>query len=146
MKKIIIMSLTIILSISLLTGCGKKNTNSDNQTDNNQNKEEKENKNISANTNVIGSQTIGSLTFEIKALKYENEVSTLEYLITNNSQIEVMIPLYKVMISDDGGVRYEYDINHKNNILDSNKTLKIKKEIKKDLTKATSIKFELVEE
>lgn len=131
MKKIVIISLTTILSISLLTGCGKKNTNSDNQTDNNQNKEQKENQNISENTNVIGSQTIGPLTFEIKTLKYEDEVSTLEYSITNNSQTEVMIPFYKVMISDDDGVRYVFEINHKSNTLESNKTRKIKKEIKK---------------
>ena len=146
MKKIIMINLTIILSISLLTGCGKKNTNSDNQTDNNQNKEQSENQNILENTNVIGNQTIGALTFEIKTLKYENKVSILEYSITNDGVNEITIPNYRVIISDAGGVRYEYDQRHKNNILDSNKTRKIKKEIKRDLTQATSITFELVKE
>ena len=50
------------------------------------------------------------------------------------------------MISDDNGIIYEFEINHKNNTLESNKTKKIKKEIKKDLTKATNITFELIEE
>ena len=38
------------------------------------------------------------------SLKYENEVSILEYSITNEENEETIIPLYKLMLSDDNGI------------------------------------------
>lgn len=141
MKKIIIISLVMLLNITLLTGCGKKTINSDNQ-----NNEQKENQNISENTKVIGSQTIGSITFEVISLKYENEISTLKYKMTNKGTDKMNISKYKISIYDDNEIIYEFDREHKNNVLGQNETRNMKKEIPKDLTKATSITFELIEE
>ena len=142
MKKILNISLVILLSLILITGCGKKNVNNEN----NQNNEQKENQNILENTKVIGSQTIGSLKFEIKSLKYENEVSTLEYVITNETQDEIIMPSFKMTITDGEKKLYVLNMSYKDKKLSPNESITSKKEIKKDLTKATSITFELIEE
>lgn len=142
MKKIINISLVMLLSILLITGCGKKTNNNDN----NQNNEQKETQNISENTNVIGSQTIGSLKFEIKSLKYENEVSILEYVITNETQDEIIMPSFKMTITDGEKKLYVLNMSYKDKKLSPNESITSKKEIKKDLTEATSITFELIEE
>ena len=142
MKKIINISLVMLLSILLITGCGKKTNNNDN----NQNNEQKETQNILENTKVIGSQTIGSLKFEIKSLKYENEVSTLEYVITNETQDEIIMPSFKMTITDGEKKLYVLNMSYKDKKLSPNESITSKKEIKKDLTEATSITFELIEE
>ena len=142
MKKIINISLVMLLSILLITGCGKKTNNNDN----NQNNEQKETQNISENTNVIGSQTIGSLKFEIKSLKYENEVSILEYVITNETQDEIIMPSFKMTITDGEKKLYVLNMSYKDKKLIPNESISSKKEIQKDLTKATNITFELIKE
>ena len=142
MKKIINISLVMLLSILLITGCGKKTNNNDN----NQNNEQKETQNISENTNVIGSQTIGSLKFEIKSLKYENEVSTFEYVITNETQDEIIMPSFKMTITDGEKKLYVLNMSYKDKKLIPNESISSKKEIQKDLTKATNITFELIKE
>lgn len=142
MKKIINISLVLILSMTLLVGCSKKQ---DNNLDNSNNIENN-NSNILENKDVLGIQIVEQFTFEITSLTYENDVSILEYNIINNSDEEIVIPYYTVLISDKDGIRYEFDKSHKDKILKPNKTIKVKKEIKKDLTKATSINFELIEE
>lgn len=144
MKKIINISLVLLLSFVLITGCGKKTTNSENN--NNQNNEQKENQNILENTKVIGNQTIGSLKFEIKSLKYENEVSTFEYVITNETQDEIIMPSFKMTITDGEKKLYVLNMSYKDKKLSPNESITSKKEIKKDLTEATSITFELIEE
>lgn len=139
MKKIVIISLTIILNLSLLTGCNKKNNI---QPNNNQNNQEVKN----PNDNIQKIQTIGPLKVEIEDLKYENGISTLKYLITNESLDVETIPKYKITVTDDEKILYKLTMTHKDNTLEPNDSKLIKKEIKHDLSKATSITFELVEE
>ena len=142
MKKILNISLVMLLSLILITGCGKKTNNNDN----NQNNEQKETQNILENTKVIGSQTIGSLKFEIKSLKYENEVSTLEYVVTNESQDEIIMSGFKMTITAGEKKLYVLNMSYKDKKLSPNESITSKKEIKKDLTNATNITFELIEE
>ena len=133
MKKIVIISLTIILSISLLTGCGKKNQND---------QEPKQ-----PNDSIQKIQTIGTLKFEIKSLTYEKGLVKLEYYITNESSETITIPKYEITVTDGNkDILYKLTMTHKDNVLEPNDPKLIKKEIKHDLSKATSIIFELVEE
>lgn len=149
MKKIIIISLIMILSVGLITGCGKKDKNQDNiqkENQTNQNNEQNKNKNIIENTSVVGSQKIEPYNFEVISLKYENNVSTLEYAITNEGTSEITIAKYRVSIENENGKIFEFDKAHKEKVLAPNESKIIKKEIKHDLTEATNITFELIEE
>lgn len=140
MKKIVNVSLVMLLSVLLITGCGKKSVN------NNEKNENKENPIITENTKVIGSQTIGTLTFEIKSLKYENEVSILEYSIINESQEEIIIPSFKMTVTNGKNKLYVLNMNYGDIKLNPNESISDKKEIKIDLIKATNITFELIKE
>ena len=143
MKKIMIVGLILFLNVVLITGCGKKTSNSDNnQTNNNQDNDII----VQENKNVIGSQKIESFKFEIISLKCEKNISTLEYSIANESSEKTSIPKYKVDITDSKDKLYIFNMNHKDKILNPNESIIIKKEIKRDLTQATSITFELVKE
>lgn len=139
MKKIAITSLMIILTLSLLTSCGKKNKT---QPNNNQNSQEIKKSNDSIQT----IQIIGNLKFEIKGLKHEDGVIKLEYLIINESNEKVNIPKYEMTVTDGKKILYKLTMTHKDNVLEPNDSKLIKKEIKKDLTSATSITFELIKD
>ncbi len=135
----------MVLSTCLITGCSKKK-NQPNNVDNQGNNHIVQDDIKKPNDSIKKIQTIGTIKFEIKNLKSENNISTLEYSIINESSGEVVIPKYKMTISNDKNIIYTLNISHKNNILNPNQTRLIKKKINHDLTKATSITFELIEE
>lgn len=143
MKKVISIVVIFILSLCILTGCQKEKETNDNQT--NVENKDKIDELVLENKDVLGTQIVNQITFEVISLKYENDVSILEYNITNNSDEEIVIPDYTVLISDKDGIRYEFDKSHKDKILKPNKTIKVKKEIKKDIMSSTDITFELID-
>lgn len=144
MKKVISIGVCFVLSLCILTGCQKEKETNNNQ-DNIENNNKIDNL-VLENKDVLGTQIVEQITFEITSLTYENDVSILKYSIMNNSENNILIPNYKMIIKVGENNIYILKMNYKDKILKPNKTIKVKKEIKKDLTKATSINFELIEE
>lgn len=97
MNKIIKITLSLILCITLLAGCGKKK-----ETKN----EEKQdipqgNVNINTKEDVIGDKEVESFKFEKTSLTYDGEVSRLETKVTNISEEEQTIIEFRIHIIKD---------------------------------------------
>lgn len=91
MEKIIKIILIGIIGLSLLTGCLKK--------------EEKKEETIKVNTNedVIKDQEVEGLKMTNTSLVYEKGTTTLETLVTNNTEVEYTVNKIKITVKDKEG-------------------------------------------
>ena len=130
--KIIKLTLLIILSIGLLTGCGKKEDS----------KKDKEEIKSNINENVIKDQTLDVFTFKNTSLIYKDGYSILETLVTNTSNEKQYLEEFKIHIKDEKGNVIVTLTGFIGDSIEANSSKRIVSTYGEDLTNATSIEYE----
>ena len=106
MKKIISLSLMLLLCLTLVTGCGKSNKKEDNKDNNikdeiNDDGTLKENKN--ENKGVLEEQVVDGVTISDIELKSTAYSSTMSIKATNNTDSAITFEYFKVYFKDKDG-------------------------------------------
>ena len=93
MKKISMISLSTLLAVSLLTGCGCSK------------KEEKPQDDIKTNTNedVIKDQVIDGITMTNTSMVTTNKTTKLTTSVTNNTDKDYRLDEYMIIVKDEEG-------------------------------------------
>lgn len=96
MKKIFIASLALLISLGLVTGCGKKKTDEDKTVEGNK---------IETNTSegIIKDQQLGTLTFTNTSLVRENGQTTLTTKVTNTGSETVTVSTFNMVFKNKDG-------------------------------------------
>ena len=106
MKKIISLSLILLLCLTLVTGCGKSNKKEDNKENNikdeiNEDGTLKEDKN--ENKGVLKEQVVEGITLSDVELKSTAYSSTMSIKATNNTDSAITFKYFKVYFKDKDG-------------------------------------------
>lgn len=141
MKKVLYLGLGLILSVTLLTGCGCSKKDSENK-----NNPQTENEGPKANTNegVIKDQTLDVFKFEKTSLIYENGNSKLQTTVTNTSNETQKLKEFKIHVKDADGKEVVVLTGLVGNNLEAGESRVITTTYGDDLTKAASIEYEVV--
>ena len=82
MKKFMLISLSLLVSLSLLTGCGKKKEKTNTGDNQGENSSVQTDIKVSTNEGIIGDKQVETLKFEIKSLKSKNKIKKQkEYIL-----------------------------------------------------------------
>ena len=96
MKRIINVSLMLLVCLTLVTGCGKNN-----EKDNN--KDSKTDMEVNTNDEVIKDQNIDGIEVTNTSLVYENGLSYFSATVTNNTGSDYELNEYKINVKDSEG-------------------------------------------
>ena len=144
MKKFMLASLTMLLSLGLLTGCGKKKTDTPNNDNggNTENPNQQEEVKVNTDENVIGDKQVETLTFKETSLIYDGN-SVLETLVTNVGTETVNLASFKihVMNGDTEIVELRGFIG---NAIEPGQSVLLSTTYGDDITMATDIVYEIV--
>ena len=139
MKKIINITIMLLVCLTLVTGCGKdKTTNDDKKEDNMPTIE------VNDNQEVIKDQNIDGIEITNTSLVYEDGISYLKATVTNNTGSDYELNEYKINVKDsDGNIRVTMP-GYVGSILKNGESKNINTMISEDLSKAYSIEYEVV--
>ena len=93
MKKILVISMLAVISMSMITGCGKKKEE--------EKKQEQGNVNVNTKEEVIGDKQVEVFKFEKTSLTYDNKVTRLQTRVTNTSEEEQTLIQFRVHFIKD---------------------------------------------
>ena len=129
MKKIINSALVLLVFVTL-TGCSKKENI-------------EPNKEIESNTNenVIADKKLDDLTFTNTNLITENGVSELTTTVTNNSDIDITIDTFKILIRNKNGDIVKETVGYIGGIIKSKGSKMIITSMNIDLGNAYDIEY-----
>lgn len=133
MKKIVNISLILLIGIFLLTGCGNKEKEN----------EETDTK-VNTNENVVKDQTLENFKFENTSLVYENGNSVLETIVTNTSSETTYLKEFKIMVKDASGNEIVTLKGFVGDSLGAGESRTITSSYGDDLTEAKSITYEVI--
>lgn len=94
MKKILVISMLAVISISMITGCGKKKEEEKKQ-------QEQGKVNVNTKEEVIGDKQVEVFKFEKTSLTYDNKVTRLQTRVTNTSEEEQTLIQFRVHFIKD---------------------------------------------
>ena len=137
MKKIIGLSLTLLIAFTFLTGCGCNNKE-------NIINEEENNIKVNNNEDVIKDQALEVFTFTNTSLVYENSTSVLETLVTNTSDTTQYLIEFKIIVKDDTGKEIITLTGFIGDSIEAGESKLIRSSYGSDLTKAASIEYEII--
>ncbi len=139
MKKIINITIMLLVCLTLVTGCGKdKTTNDDKKEDNMPTIE------VNDNQEVIKDQNIDGIEITNTSLVYEDGISYLKATVTNNTGVDYELNEYKINVKDsDGNIRVTMP-GYVGSILKNGESKNINTMISEDLSKAYSIEYEVI--
>ena len=139
MKKIINITIMLLVCLTLVTGCGKdKTTNDDKKEDNMPTIE------VNDNQEVIKDQKIDGIEITNTSLVYEDGISYLKATVTNNTGVDYELNEYKINVKDsDGNIRVTMP-GYVGSILKNGESKNINTMISEDLSKAYSIEYEVI--
>ena len=133
MKKISIISLSTLLAVSLLTGCGCSK------------KEEKSQDDIKTNTNedVIKDQVIDGITMTNTSMVTTNKTTKLTTSVTNNTDKDYRLDEYMIIVKDEEGKEIVRIPGYVGDTIKAGETRTISSSVDIDLSKAASIEYEV---
>ena len=139
MKKIINITIMLLVCLTLVTGCGKdKTTNDDKKEDNMPTIE------VNDNQEVIKDQNIDGIEITNTSLVYEDGISYLKATVTNNTGVDYELNEYKINVKDsDGNIRVTMP-GYVGSILKNGESKNINTMSSEDLSKAYSIEYEVI--
>ena len=137
MKKIINMSLVLLIGIILLTGCANKIKDKKQDENNNDTK-------VNTNQDVIKDQTLENFKFENTSLVYENGNSVLETIVTNTSSETTYLKEFKIIVKDVSGNEIVTLKGFVGDSLGAGESRTITSSYGDDLTEAKSITYEVI--
>jgi len=138
-KKIAMLSLCLIVVLFMTAGCADDKTK-----DKNGNKTNEKGQVVNQNSGVISSKLEDGFKFENTSLVTENKTTTYIVYMTNTNNKEVKVSKVKVTMKDKEKKEVtSIDINV-NRTLKSKETLELSASIEMDLTKVTTIEYEIL--
>lgn len=138
MKKIMLITMSVLVSLGLLTGCGKKKNDTDNEGNNPSQEEVK----VNTSEDVIKDQQVETLLFEQTSLIYDGN-STLETTVTNTGSEVVNFSSFNIHVMD-GDTEMVVLHGFIGDSIQPGESIILSSTYGDDLTKATSITYEIV--
>lgn len=138
MKKIMISSIAILISLCLITGCGKKK-----EADKPEKPIPRGDVNVNTNVDVVGDKEVETFKFENVSLVYDNGTSRLETKVTNTSDQVATLSQFRIHIMKDG-VQIANLPGYVGNSMQPGETRILTTTYGEDLTSATSVNYEVV--
>jgi uncharacterized protein YcfL len=136
MKKTIMMAFALLLTVSLVTGCGCSKKED----------KKKEESTVKENTNkeVIKNQEVDGIKMTNTSLVTVDGISTLETTVTNDGDEDYMLVEYKIIIKgNDDKVMVEIP-GFVGDTIKAGESRVITSSVDMDLSKAKSIEYEVV--
>ena len=139
MKKIINITLMLLVCLTLVTGCGKDKTKNDDKKDDNKTTVE-----VNNNEEVTKDQNIEGITITNTSLVYEDGISYLKATVTNNTGSDYKLNEYRINVKDNDGNIIVTMPGYVGSVLKNGESKTINTMISEDLSKAYSIEYEVV--
>ena len=139
MKKVINITLILLVCITLVTGCGKDKTKNDDKKDDNKTTVE-----VNNNEEVTKDQNIEGITITNTSLVYEDGISYLKATVTNNTSSDYELNEYKINVKDSDGNIIVTMPGYVGSVIKNGESKSINTMISEDLSKAYSIEYEVV--
>ena len=139
MKKISKLSLLLLASFTLVTGCGEKE-----KVENKDNGTTPDAPSVNTNENVVKDQTLGVFKFENTSLVYQDGTSTLISTVTNTSSEEQFLREFLIHVKNEKGEEIVTLTGFVGTTIPAGETRTINSSYGDDLSKAASIEYELV--
>ena len=139
MKKIINITLMLLVCITLVTGCGKDKTKNDDKKDDNKTAVE-----VNNNEEVTKDQNIEGITITNTSLVYEDGISYLKATVTNNTGSDYELNEYKINVKDSDGNIIVTMPGYVGSVLKNGESKTINTMISEDLSNAYSIEYEVI--
>lgn len=133
MKKILALVLAFSLFFGLATGCGC-----------NKKEDKKEEVKINTNEGVIKDQELEVFTFTNTSLVYEDNTSILITKVTNTSDQTEYLKEFKIHVKDAAGNEIVELTGFVGDNIGANSSTTISSSYSEDLTKATTIEYEVI--
>ena len=139
MKKIINITLMLLVCLTLVTGCGKDKSKNEDKKDDNKTTVE-----VNNNEEVTKAQNIEGITITNTSLVYEDGISYLKATVTNNTGSDYELNEYKINVKDNDGNIIVTMPGYVGSVLKNGESKTINTMISEDLSKAYSIEYEVV--
>ena len=139
MKKIINITLMLLVCLTLVTGCGKDKTKNDGKKEDNKTTVE-----VNNNEEVTKDQNIEGITITNTSLVYEDGISYLKATVTNKTGSDYKLNEYRINVKDNDGNIIVTMPGYVGSVLKNGEFKTINTTISEDLSKAYSIEYEVV--
>ena len=139
MKKVINITLMLLVCLTLVTGCGKDKSKNEDKKDDNKTTVE-----VNNNEEVTKAQNIEGITITNTSLVYEDGISYLKATVTNNTGSDYELNEYKINVKDNNGNIIVTMPGYVGSVLKNGESKTINTMISEDLSKAYSIEYEVV--
>ena len=139
MKKIINITLMLLVCLTLVTGCGKDKSKNEDKKDDNKTTVE-----VNNNEEVTKDQNIEGITITNTSLVYEDGISYLKATVTNNTGSDYELNEYKINVKDSDGNIIVTMPGYVGSVIKNGESKSINTMISEDLSKAYSIEYEVV--
>ena len=139
MKKIINITLMLLVCLTLVTGCGKDKSKNEDKKDDNKTTVE-----VNNNEEVTKDQNIEGIMITNTSLVYEDGISYLKATVTNNTGSDYELNEYKINVKDSDGNIIVTMPGYVGSVLKNGESKTINTMISEDLSKAYSIEYEVV--
>ena len=139
MKKVINITLMLLVCLTLVTGCGKDKSKNEDKKDDNKTTVE-----VNNNEEVTKDQNIEWITITNTSLVYEEEISYLKSTVTNNTGSDYELNEYKINVKDSDGNIIVTMPGYVGSVIKNGESKTINTMISEDLNNAYSIEYEVV--
>ena len=139
MKKIINITLMLLVCLTLVTGCGKDKSKNEDKKDDNKTTVE-----VNNNEEVTKDQNIEGIMITNTSLVYEDGISYLKATVTNNTGSDYELNEYKINVKDNNGNIIATMPGYVGSVIKNGESKTINTMISEDLSKAYSIEYEVV--
>ena len=139
MKKVINITLMLLVCLTLVTGCRKDKSKNEDKKDDNKTTVE-----VNNNEEVTKDQNIEGITITNTSLVYEDGISYLKATVTNNTGSDYELNEYKINVKDSDGNIIVTMPGYVGSVLKNGESKTINTMISEDLSKAYSIEYEVV--
>lgn len=139
MKKVINITLMLLVCLTLVTGCGKDKSKNEDKKDDNKTTVE-----VNNNEEVTKDQNIEGITITNTSLVYEDGISYLKATVTNNTGSDYELNEYKINVKDNNGNIIVTMPGYVGSVIKNGESKTINTMISEDLSKAYSIEYEVI--
>ena len=139
MKKVINITLMLLVCLTLVTGCGKDKSKNEDKKDDNKTTVE-----VNNNEEVTKDQNIEGIMITNTSLVYEDGISYLKATVTNNTGSDYELNEYKINVKDNNGNIIATMPGYVGSVIKNGESKTINTMISEDLSKAYSIEYEVV--
>ena len=139
MKKIINITLMLLVCLTLVTGCGKDKSKNEDKKDDNKTTVE-----VNNNEEVTKDQNIEGITITNTSLVYEDGISYLKATVTNNTGSDYELNEYKINVKDNNGNIIVTMPGYVGSVIKNGESKTVNTMISEDLSKAYSIEYEVI--